>query len=1651
MKNLRQDQIHSNMFTPRTYQVALLENALKHNTIVCLASRKTFIAVMLIKELAHQVRQPLQLGGKRTLFLVYSDDDVEAQVKVLGLHTDLSVGECCADSTVAQWQEEFVKHQVLVISAQVFVEILLQGAAQISQTNLLIFDDCQHAIEDPAYEKIMQFYTDQTNGQRPRILGLTTSILSEQISCPIALEKTLATLEKVLHSTVETSSDIINIDLYGNKPQESVIECVAYDDPTGLVAEFSTILDSCMAFLDDCNIAFEEKDPRAIPKTVVTECQIILRELGPWCAGKVAHIFLKQLSKLLEHETEKMCRMFMQYIFTQLTIIHSTVENVYDNQILCLEEFLQLMSPRIIQLIKILHNYKPDDNFVIMGNDNFMDAIYDSEGSTDISDEENSEPKPQQVHSTTSNLSKRAVTHHRRQDNPEDESLCGVVFVERRHTAFVLNKLIVELCNWDTDLFFVQSHHICGGAAGPTNNSSQQTPLYKKQEEILKRFRQKDLNLLVSTSVLEEGIDFPKCNLVVKFDAPTSYRSYVQSKARARALKSKYYILTEPTNQGPFHTTLSTYKGIENILISKCLQSRENPLRDDDDASLPDNFMPVYVSPGGAKVTMSSAIALVNRYCGKLPSDAFTHLTPKCQVQAINEADQETWRATLQLPINSPIKRPIYGEAMPSRKLAMMAVALKTCEILHQQGELDDHLLPIGKEMIKYEDEENEWEDHETQGHARPGTTKRKQYYLKKTASTLLGQPQPNEPCHLYIFDTRLTCPITEEQNTRGRKIHAPEDSARGFGIITVRKIPLVPHFPVFTRSGEVTVSIDPVDSEFTFTAEQLPQICHFHRFIFTRVLRLEKDPMVFDPKKAMSSYFIVPLLKDADGIRVDWDFVGEIQKSPLHLTRRKYLPDAKKEAFVFNEDDFHDAVVMPSYRNIDQPQYFYVAEIRKDLNPKCPFPSPELYDTFELYYKSKYGLGITNLDQPLLDVDHTSARLNLLTPRYMNQKGVALPTSSAETRRARRENLQQKQILIPELCDIHPFPASLWRKAVCIPAILYRMNYLLVAEEMRLMISTAAHIGVPQVPVDFRFSELEFGFSTKPGDGMTKEEALESKLSRMKIRDEANGNLTDTTHRIKFDEEFDLVNFIGPSPCLILQTLTMSNANDFFNLERLETIGDSFLKFAITVYLYCEYPGIHEGKLSYLRSKQVSNYNLYKLGKKKGLPDCMVAVKFEPTENWLPPGYVIRKEGAYKGLNVRIASIPAPLLAPAFNESGSKKEEQLPDGQMEKFTKELEECTKAEDEKLKGSDIPHMLIPYNLQTQHSLPDKSIADGVEALIGCYLVTCGQRAALQFMSWLGLRVLPNVKPADKNNLAMSGFSCLPPPPSPLLTHVSNSEDVLKHLLDGYEEFEEKICYKFRDRSYLLQAFTHASYHYNTVTDCYQRLEFLGDAILDYVITRHLFEDSEKHSPGVLTDLRSALVNNNIFAALAVKWNFHKYFRAISPQLFYVIDKFVTWQKDRNDEINLDEEFGELEEDGEGTEEDIEIPKALGDIFESVAGAIYLDSGMSLDTVWQVYYRMMKPQIDAFTERIPKSPVRELLEMEPETAKFEKPERTMDGKIRVTVNVVGKGNFRGIGRNYRIAKSAAAKRALKHIKSIHQFHHHHASIMPPPHLM
>jgi endoribonuclease Dicer len=82
--------------------------------------------------------------------------------------------------------------------------------------------------------------------------------------------------------------------------------------------------------------------------------------------------------------------------------------------------------------------------------------------------------------------------------------------------------------------------------------------------------------------------------------------------------------------------------------------------------------------------------------------------------------------------------------------------------------------------------------------------------------------------------------------------------------------------------------------------------------------------------------------------------------------------------------------------------------------------------------------------------------------------------------------------------------------------------------------------------------------------------------------------------------------------------------------------------------------------------------------------------------------------------------------------------------------------------------------------------------------------------------------------------------------------------------------------------LVEAITHASRPSSGVP-CYQRLEFVGDAVLDHLITRYLFFKYTDLPPGRLTDLRAAAVNNENFARVAVKHSFHLHLRHGSSAL------------------------------------------------------------------------------------------------------------------------------------------------------------------------
>ncbi|XP_077586658.1 endoribonuclease Dicer isoform X3 [Stigmatopora nigra] len=1813
----QQEAIHDNIYTPRKYQVELLEAALEHNTIVCLntGSGKTFIAVLLTKELSHQIRGQFQGNAKRTVFLVNSATSANQQAAAVRTHSDLQVGvytdmEATSAWTFHQWTDKINNQQVLVMTCHIFLHVLKNQILPLSKINLVVFDDCHLAITDHPYCQIMKLFDDTGS---PRILGLTASILNGNCD-PTDLEQKIQTLEQVLKSNAETATDLVVLDRYASQPREVVLDCGPYLDNRGLAARLKVELDEALNFLNDCNmsIATEDIGPTVISRQVLSDCRAVLQVLGPWCADKAAGIMVRELQKYIKHEQGAINRKFLLFTDTILRKVHALCEEYFSPASLD----LKFVTPKVLRLLEILHEYKPFERQQFESVEWYNNRNQDNYVSWSDSEEEDDDDEAETKERPEANF-----------PSPFTNILCGIIFVERRYTAVVLNRLIKEAGKQDPELAYISNNFITGHTIGKNQPRNKQMEVeFRKQEEVLRKFRAHETNLLIATSIVEEGVDIPKCNLVVRFDLPTEYRSYVQSKGRARAPVSNYVMLADTEKTKCFENDLTTYKAIEKILRNKCSRSAELDELEIEHVCDDDNILPPYVlrsDDGGPRVTINTAIGHINRYCARLPSDPFTHLAPKCKTREMQDGK---FQSTLYLPINSPLRVPVKGPEMNCTRLAEKAVALLCCEKLHQIGELDDHLMPVGKETVKYEEELDLHDEEETCVPGRPGSTKRRQCYPKAIPECLQeSYAIPKQTFYLYVIGMILTTPLPDELNFRRRKLYPPEDSTRCFGILTAKPIPRVPNFPVYTRSGEVTISIELLQSGLILTATEFDLIIRLHQYIFSHILRLEKPALEFKPTLADSAYCVLPLniVGDSNTLDMDFKFMEDIEKSEA----RTGIPNThytKQNPFTFKLEDYQDAVIIPRYRNFDQPHRFYVADVYTDLTPLSRFPSPE-YETFAEYYKTKYNLDLSNLNQPLLDVDHTSSRLNLLTPRHLNQKGKALPLSSAEKRKAKWESLQNKQILVPELCAIHPIPASLWRKAVCLPSILYRLHCLLTAEELRSQTACEAGVGSQILPTDFRYPNLDFGWkksidskmsiSLSEDNGIQIQPQSPNSISYMDyiyppyseaivtcrndfvnsphlINDNSGNILSDrkhikinnfqyppcflellhpekmeittsvpaqASHSLKnpdicppqygiqytagrsmvqsncttssYSREYkkspnshkatsqnhsavlypnkmqgDSITRLGPNPGLILQALTLSNASDGFNLERLEMLGDSFLKHAITTYLFCTYPDAHEGRLSYMRSKKVSNCNLYRLGKKKGLPSRMVVSIFDPPVNWLPPGYVVNQDktindkldpnevlnqqmgrakpgplagipkrtsclkvweiGAYMGGEVILSNGPgddsgkelkevnddrdlhlkdeskdevnleddleyykehikfidnmllgsgafgkkialssfppslatgsglSPSIEMSYEWKAPKKKmhplshhhsEQLP---MESSAGDFDysswdamcylDPSKASEEddfvvgfwnpseENNGTELGKQSISYDLHTEQCIADKSIADCVEALLGCYLTSCGERAAQMFLCSLGLKVLPiqrgNLTEEIQHRPHTAGemsYGWLKIPPRCMLEH-SDAERTLNHLISGFGNFEKKINYTFQNKAYLLQAFTHASYHYNTITDCYQRLEFLGDAILDYLITKHLYEDPRQHSPGVLTDLRSALVNNTIFASLAVKYDYHKYFKSISPELFHVIDDFVQFQLEKNEMQGMDSELRRSEEDEE-KEEDIEVPKAMGDIFESLAGAIYMDSGMSLEKVWQVYYPMMRPLI------------------------------------------------------------------------------------------
>lgn len=133
------------------------------------------------------------------------------------------------------------------------------------------------------------------------------------------------------------------------------------------------------------------------------------------------------------------------------------------------------------------------------------------------------------------------------------------------------------------------------------------------------------------------------------------------------------------------------------------------------------------------------------------------------------------------------------------------------------------------------------------------------------------------------------------------------------------------------------------------------------------------------------------------------------------------------------------------------------------------------------------------------------------------------------------------------------------------------------------------------------------------------------------------------------------------------------------------------------------------------------------------------------------------------------------------------------------------------------------------------------------------------------------------------------------------------------MSNFNKFEQKIGFEFKDKNLLKQAFTHRSYiNENRASGLAhnERLEFLGDAVLELVITDFLYARYQEMNEGELTSLRSVLVNADTCAQVAQELG---------------VNDFLLLSK------------GEAKDNGRARQ------FILANTFEAIIGAIYMDQG------------------------------------------------------------------------------------------------------------
>lgn len=226
-----------------------------------------------------------------------------------------------------------------------------------------------------------------------------------------------------------------------------------------------------------------------------------------------------------------------------------------------------------------------------------------------------------------------------------------------------------------------------------------------------------------------------------------------------------------------------------------------------------------------------------------------------------------------------------------------------------------------------------------------------------------------------------------------------------------------------------------------------------------------------------------------------------------------------------------------------------------------------------------------------------------------------------------------------------------------------------------------------------------------------------------------------------------------------------------------------------------------------------------------------------------------------------------------------------------------------------------------------------------------------------------------------------------------------------MLNSLSELEVEIQYSFNNKNLLLLALTHASYaNENNIEKTYtnQRLEFLGDAVLELISSDFLYNKYDKFNEGVLTKTRAKLVCEDNLADVARELKLYNYL---------LIGK------------------------GENKESLMHNDSTMCDTVEALIGALYIDGGLETAKKFIDIYILTNENLNKsnsdFKSILQEKANRNSVQLKYEIISETGPDHNKKFKIAVYYNNIIIGE--GLGKSKKEAEQNAAKIGLEYLKS------------------